>query len=322
MRNLRIYLLSAVLALSFGTAQAHEDAYIAKDFGNVKVRIKTGFRYEEINKVAMLGQLAERMAERLGYAEQVFLDFEHFYTGECAHDYFISYDKGGVMVPWSDKSNDVFAGEAIVVRQVGRRFDSRATLKLLEYAILNAAEVRAGQQRVEYKENYCNWILNTIDPASIGTALSAPDSEAVRGVMAERVERPDEEFTTGISYFLKDNLYTLFLREPGQPDRELVTLGDIYDFANFDNLSAIAFDSYSSFYFVAAGNPPQVSGRNVMEEAKDCFMPYMMQYLGGDKYSIYFVDYSNEGYPAGQNYIYFAGSGQLVKAVQKYVDRL
>jgi hypothetical protein len=63
--------------LTFGTTFAHKDFWKVADFGNVKVRVKTGFQYEEINKAFIIGQLAEKLSKDLNYADTIFLDFNH-----------------------------------------------------------------------------------------------------------------------------------------------------------------------------------------------------------------------------------------------------
>jgi hypothetical protein len=71
-----------------------------KDFGNVKVRIKTGFHYEEIKKSWIIGELAYRSCQKLIYSKPVFIDFTHPYVGDYEPDYFLSFDNGSVVETW------------------------------------------------------------------------------------------------------------------------------------------------------------------------------------------------------------------------------
>jgi len=84
------YILTLILTLTWGSVYAHQDFWITQDYGNIKVRIETGFKYEEIYKVFLFGQLAEQFAKQLNYSGSIFLDFSHHYTGNITPDYFIS----------------------------------------------------------------------------------------------------------------------------------------------------------------------------------------------------------------------------------------
>ena len=110
------------------------------------MRIKTGFDYEEINKVFIFGQLAEKLPE-FDYTDPIFLDFNHHYTGDCEPDYFVSFDKGAIeyTLGGADKPKPFLSKKSIVVRQVSRQFEAKTTLYLIEYAIKNLSKVKADQ---------------------------------------------------------------------------------------------------------------------------------------------------------------------------------
>jgi hypothetical protein len=73
-KNILIFLL---LLLTSITVSAHQDFFVVNEFGNVKTRIKTGYEYEEIKKVQIIGELAELLAKKLNYNEPILLDFNH-----------------------------------------------------------------------------------------------------------------------------------------------------------------------------------------------------------------------------------------------------
>lgn len=99
-----------LIFILFSTAKAfaHQDFWMTKTFGNVKVRIKTGFRYEEINKVWIIGELAQNLCNELKYKDTVFLDFNHAYTGYCSPDYFISFGDGSIIQNWPGGEKKAF----------------------------------------------------------------------------------------------------------------------------------------------------------------------------------------------------------------------
>ena len=294
-----ICLLIIVLSLNLGEIFAHQDFYRTKDFGNVKVGITTGFEYEEINKVNMFGQLAEKLSKELNYSEPILLDFSHFYVKYCDPDYFISYDKGNIEYYWGEWITDssIIEDNAIVIRQVARQFDAQTTLKLLEYAILNLKNIKSTQRQITYNKNYCNWKINTIDTLIIKKILNMPNSNLLNNILKTKINRPEKEhFGNNFSYYWQNNRYFVFWKRPNMPDTVLIELENIYDFNKNGNIYVMVFDSDSSFHYVGKydnifyyGDSIQVSQRHVMEKPFpwDSYEPFKVGNLGNGKIFIY-----------------------------------
>ncbi|HTA63051.1 MAG TPA: hypothetical protein VK835_11370 [Bacteroidia bacterium] len=247
------YILAIILILTFGTAFAHEDFWTFADYGNVKVRIKTGFDYEEINKAFIIGQLAEKLSKELNYSGPIFLDFNHHYTGECKPAYFISYDKGKIDYTWESttKEKDYLKANAIVVRQVSRRFDVISTLKLLEYSISNIFSIKTSQKQIEYNENYCQWRINTIDTNIIKKIINAPASELLTNILKTRIERQEQtEYKYSTTYYFQNNIYTIYNNNFDKTKTDILTLPCVYQIIETDFSGTLIFDTDSSFYNV------------------------------------------------------------------------
>ena len=316
------YILTFILVLTFGTAFAHQDFWMSKDFGNVTVRIKTGFEYEEINKVFIIGQLAEQFSKQLNYTGKIFLDFNHHYTGNCVPDYFISYDKGKIQYSWNnaDKEKDFLNDKSIVVRQVSRQFDAETTLKLLEYAIQNIGQIKSSQKEIKYNKNYCQWIINSIDTTKIKTMLLKPSSNQLKTALSLKIEKIEKKFTNGLSYFYKDNKYSIFSREYNKDDKTLLTLNNIYDLQKIGNSSIIIFDTDSTFYYVSQYQN-KVSKRHNIDNKYNYYRPYKVEYIGGYKISIYFSYYSKEeGGDKNRTLIYLIGKDELIQDLDKLIE--
>ena len=326
--RVNISLLIVALSVTFGNAFAHQDFFVAKDFGNVKVRIKTGYEYEEINKVAIFGQLAEKLAKDLKCSESIFLDFNHHYTGNCTPDYFISYE------------------DIIVIRQVARQFQSHTTLKLLEYAILNLKNIKSTQTQIEYNKNYCNWKINSIDTFAIKKMLQTPNSDFLNNMLNIKVYRPEENFEYGISYYWQNNRYFIFQKSFFNKQESVITdFENIYDFKKTGNLSAIIFETDSSFYYVAQSgyvhfgvggtgdqqNKPQISKRQIIENEVG-YRPFTIVGIGGGKIVISFShwaewkdDENSEFTMIGQKertLIYLTKEDKLIQDLDKLLKML
>ncbi len=133
--------------LNIMICHAHQDFYVTKTFDNLTVRIKTGYEYGEINKLKILGELGQRMLEKADYKGKILIDFNHYYTGKCEPDYFISYDNGSIKYTWDNnlRPKSVLSSSGLVIRIVSSRIDYKKTLELLNYAIENKDYIKKNQ---------------------------------------------------------------------------------------------------------------------------------------------------------------------------------
>jgi hypothetical protein len=292
---------------------------MVKDYGNVKVRIKTGFQYEEINKAFIYGQLVEKLASELDYKKQIFLDFNHHYTGDSEPDYFISFDKGVIKYTWSGATNQkpIFDKNAIVIRQIANKFDAETTLKLSEYAIQNLSEIKSNQDYIDYNKNYCQWRIKTIDTSKIKNKILDNNSSVVNTVMSSKIERPDAEFKFGYTYYWQNDKYIVFERDVYGKETTVTEFDNIYDFRRVGNCIFI-FTSVSDFLTIKKtyGRRPEVISKKwTIENAELNYRPYKLEHLGGYKYSIYFTFHSDEeGWqPKQRTLIYDESTDELIK---------
>ena len=294
----KIILLFLIIICFTQNTFAHQDFWMIKDYGNVKVRIKTGFVYEEINKVFIYGQLVEKLASELGYENQIFLDFNHHYTGECEPDYFMSFDKGAIEYTWSGAINQkpILKNKSIIIRQVSRQFNAETTLKLVEYAIQNLSEIKSNQNYIEYNKNYCQWRIQTIDMIKIKELVGKSTSQEIKSIMLTKIERPNEDFKFGYTYYWQNDKYLLIDRDVYGKETVVKEFEKITDFKRVGNCTFI-FTSVSDFYSVnkTYGRRPEIISKKWnIENAELNYRPYKLEHLGGYKYSLYFSYNSND----------------------------
>lgn len=314
----RLVLFLTIISFTQNTF-AHQDFWMIKDYGNVKVRIKTGFDYEEIKKAFIYGQLVEKLASELSYKEQIFLDFNHHYIGKCESGYFISYDKGAIAYTWSGATTQkpIFEKNAIVIRQVSNTFDAKTTLKLAAYAIQNLSEVKTNQNYIDYNKNYCQWRIKTIDSSKIKDIVNGNMSKANYSVMPSKIERPDKEFKFGHTYYWQNDKYIVIERDTKGKETPVKEFDNIHEFRRVGNCIFI-FTSVSDFFTLNKTHrrrPKVISKKWSIENAELNYRPYKIEHLGGYKYSIYFIYRSNEkGWqPKEQTLIYDESSDEMIK---------
>lgn len=284
------YILTILLILVFRPASAHQDFWLVKDFGNVKVKIRTGFKYEEINKVFIIGQLTEKLAIELGYKDQIFLDFNHHYTGFVEPDHFISFDNGATdtVQDHSYYNEPILSEKSIVVRQVAQQFNAKITLKLVEYAIRNLSEIKRNQTLIEYFKNYCHWRIQSLDSLQIKDIVKRPLSQEIINVMSTKIYRPEDAFSIGVTYNFNKGKFTLIKRYHTNTEIKIKTLDNIYDFQEVNGNSAFVFDTDSSFYFLSLNGDTPISKRHVIENRFENYRPYNIENIGDGKIAISF----------------------------------
>jgi len=225
---------------------AHQDFYRIKKYGKITTRIKTGFEYEEIKKIELIGQLAQNLAKNLNYNKNILLDFNHFYTGNCVPDYFLSYDNGSIEnTRYNSKTKPVFKKNKLIIRQVSNDFDIIKTLKLLEFSILNEEIISRNQRKIQYNKNYCNWIINSLSKKEI--KIDTPHSELIKKLINQKTYRIEGEVPDSIRYYWKNNKYYIiegnsFLKE----ENIILEVDKIFDFKKIYN-TIFLFDSNDSF---------------------------------------------------------------------------
>ena len=332
-------ILLVASSMTFVQALAN-DYFTTGAFGNVRTGILTGFQYEEINKVAIFGQLAETLCKELNYSDIVYLDFIHnYYVDNCLPRYFISYQKVDY---WEPDSNKWLENNAIVIRQAARQFHAQPTLKLLENAILNLNKIKSSQEEILFKRGFDNMIINTIDTLAVKKMLDIPNSVLLNNVLKTRIDRPEKDFREGISYYWQNNRYFVFQKYRWYVPQEykwneqevvLFDMDNIYDLLRFKNWSAMIFDSGSSFYSVKQSalipfgevpqsreDKPKISKRHVIENTDGSYQPFKVENMGGDKISIYFWRYIRElGALQNRTLIYLADQDILIQDLDKLI---
>lgn len=276
---------------------AHSDFWKTKTFGNVKVRILTGFDYEEINKVWIIGELASKLCHSLGYKDTVFFDFNHHYTADCYTDYFVSFDQGNIIEGYDQTNSEpILKHKSLVLREISRTFDACISLNLLEYAIKNLKMIQARQSLLTYNKNFCNWKVNTIDTAIIRQASNAPVSALLNTILKARIDRPSSEDSSAadnLSYFFKENKYHVYskanyLNSDEPNETVLLVTNNIYQFTKLSPHEAVVFDTDGTFYYVQGSTYSSASKRHTIENHESFYEPYTVTKLGWDKVAISF----------------------------------
>jgi hypothetical protein len=316
-------LLTLFFLLGANIAFGHQDFWVVKDFGNVKVRIKTGFQYEEIKKSWIIGELAYKLCLQLNFTKPVFIDFNHHYVDNCEPGYFLSFDDGSIVQTWeTGKSKPFLKEKSLVIREVGRQFTPSITLKLLEYAVANVDKIKNTQKTIEYNQNYCQWKIKTVDTLQVKRIVAQNASDVVNKILSTQIFRQeDQEIKGGISYYFQRDKYHIFYRDYDTKDSVLLSVDNIYQFQNMPIRECIVFDTDSSFYYLKGANNFHTSTRKVIEKIYDNYRPFEIGTVGSYKvtFSFWYYDGTEGTQPKERNVLYKSDTGEIVQDLDKKI---
>ncbi len=313
-----------LLILTSNIAFGHQDFWMTKDFGNVKVRIKTGFQYEEIQKSWIIGELAHKLCQRLNYKSQIFIDFNHYYVGDTESDYFVSFDDGSIIQTWQNEKPIPFLKEnSIVIREVGRKFTPSITLKLLEYAIANINKIKQTQNYIEYNQNYCQWKIKTVNPIEVKEITRKTNSSSIQAVLSSKIYRQeDKKNKSDMSYYFQNEKYHIFYNDYKVKDSVLLIVDNIYQSKNISFNEMIVFETDSSFYYVQGVNNPHSSKIKTLENIKNNYRPFEIVKIGSDKvaFSFWYYDTTSGIQPKERSILYKIYTDELIQNLDARID--
>ncbi|KAA3630823.1 MAG: hypothetical protein DWQ02_17350 [Bacteroidetes bacterium] len=290
----KLELMVALVFLAFFQLYGHQDFYVYGEYKNVKTRIKTGFEYEEINKIEIIGKSVQKLAELEGYKKNIFLDFAHNYIEDCESDYFLSFDKGSITQSWGEnkKEPNLLSFNGIVLRQVGRFFDVDETLKLIEFAIQNVGEIKKNQRKIRYEQNFCQWIINTIDTIQLKKVVENDKSQKLNSILMEEIKLDKNQFENGINYYYKNGQY--HFSEKTEPPKAILSISNVFQTFEIDENQKMIFDTDTSFYFLRIDEKLVLSERFILSNSKGHYEPFRVKKKSKDLITINFWRYGSE----------------------------
>lgn len=292
--NKSIYLLFLILFLGENVF-AHQDFYIFGKHGKVHTKIQTGYQYEEINLVDLIGRKARELASFYNYTEDIFLDFKHAYTHQgIDSDYFVSYDRGELNYTWfgAEKRKPPMKRKCVVIREIGNRFNIKEILQLLEYGMLNKRRIQKDQSKIIYEGFSYHWELNTVDSAVIDSILREEASDAVESVLNQKARYEYGRTNSRIKCYWQDSKFHFHIENS---DLVLLELEYLERRANIGTDISMLFGSDSTFYCLKNRNGRgSISQLQELSDVRDLFWPFKIEALEQDKVGISFTRFRHK----------------------------
>jgi len=278
---IQIICIFIALCMFSDSVYAHQDFMVSGDYTKVRVRIETGFNYEEIEKVKILGQMANKLIEKYyPGSPDIMIDYEHMYTDKTNKPDYTGYlvymgykDQG-----WPDEQ--IFDKNGLLLHIKAKKLDLDDSLKIVEYLVMQHKRNGQKDENIILSGDTLKQILedrslsdgildiNTIkfyrsnaydteqyswNKGIIEYVLKEfPVNENIRMQLSNQKKVFEEYINNsfkfaGISYYYLNHKFYIYNAAAGE-NKILLTLNDIYYFHNPDPDVYVIFDSNKSLY--------------------------------------------------------------------------
>ena len=238
---------------------AHKDKVIEETYGNVKVYMRTGFDYLDIDKIKIVGQLSEKLSNRLKYKDTIFIEYIQDYTNQYSDDlYILEYNNsnykllGGIKSEYTIDSNN----NGLSVRMYVDRINIINTLKLIEFTINNKERTNSylkkktiGYTVDEYQDLEDPLISLATDDDLINNVISS-ESELIDNLKNEKILVNGQD-PYGIEIYWVNNKFIFEYNHIWKEEQEFLFEIDDYYYHVYVNMNQVLiFIDNDNFYFL------------------------------------------------------------------------
>lgn len=238
---------------------SHKNRVVAENYGNVKVYMRTGFDYSDIYKTKIVGQLAEKLSNRLQYKDTVFIEYIQDYAKEYSDDlYLLEYNNsnfkiiGGIKSDYKTPSN----GHGLSIRIYTDRIDIVNVLKLIEFTINNREKTNSflTKKSIEYNVYEYRELLGPLTSLATNdeviNQIFASDSELINEFIKEKILIAGQE-NYGIEIYWQNDKFIFEYNHIWSDEQEFVFELKDYFYHLYVNANEILiFVDKNSFYFL------------------------------------------------------------------------
>lgn len=261
----KIIIIITLFSLSI-TSFAHKDTYILENYGNVKVLMKTGFEYSEINKIKIVGKLAEKISEQLKYKDTILVEYVHDYTNQYLDDlYLLEYNNSSKKLIFGIRSNyNILSNNyGLSVRIYAKKINIIDVLKLIEFTLKNKEKtndyltkkkIRLKNKEYNYdespEEEYITQIISDATDDTYVKSIINANSKLISTIIKTKVDVEKEEHS-GIEVYWENDKFLFEFKHHSKIKNELVFQIKDYYYSIpvfFSSNELIIFINENSFY--------------------------------------------------------------------------
>lgn len=258
--KIKIWILTLFLTFN---CFAHKDKVVGETYGNVKVYIRTGFDYLDIEKTKTIGKLSKELSDRLKYKDTILIEYIQDYTDNYSNDlYMLEYNNSnyklfdGIKSEYSLKSNNY----GLSVRIYADRINITNVLKLLEFTITNKEKTNSfiKEKPIGYNvledQVLLKPLISMATDDDIIKKITLSDSPVVDEIISKKTLVIGQE-QYGMEIYWKNNKFIFEYKHLHKDKQEFVFEIEDYFYHIYVNMSdVLVFADKKTFYYLDVSN--------------------------------------------------------------------
>lgn len=237
---------------------AHKDKVFFETYGNVKVYMRTGFDYSDIDKIKIIGKLSEKLSKNLNYKDTIFVEYIQDYTDYYSDDlYILEYNNSNFKLANGFKSqiSSETNNSGLSVRIYADRIKILDILKYVEYLINNKEETNnyLTRKNIGYNHYEDQQYLEPINSEATDNKflekILSKESETITNLINQKIEVKSEEFY-GIEIYWKNDKFMFEYKLFKEKQDFIFEIKDYYYSVSVNVNELLVFVDENSFYFI------------------------------------------------------------------------
>lgn len=270
---------------------AHKDKVFFETYGNVKVYMRTGFDYSDIDKIKIIGKLSEKLSKNLNYKDTIFVEYIQDYTDYYSDDlYILEYNNSNFKLANGFKSqiSSETNNYGLSVRIYADRIKILDILKYVEYLINNKEETNnyLTRKNIGYnhyeEQQYLEPINSEATDDKFLEKILSKESETIKNLINQKISVKTEEIY-GIEIYWKNDKFIFEDKHIKEKQEFIFEVKDYYYSISVSKYELLIFIDENSFYFI---NGIKEKKRKINKIANGSYVPVRIVDLD-DKILIY-----------------------------------
>ncbi|VXB49424.1 conserved hypothetical protein [Flavobacterium sp. 9AF] len=242
---------------------AHKGILMQKIYGNVKISIKTGFEYSDIDKIQIIGQLSQKLSDRLHYKDTVFIEYVQDYRNIYKNDlYLLEYNNsnykiiGGIKSEYNNESNN----SGLSIRICADRISIVNTLKFVEFTINNKDKTNnyVSKKTIGLNDNEDEALLDSLRTIATNddliTKIITSKSELINDIISDKIPIKKQDHF-GIEIYWQNDKFLFEYNHINSDRQEYVFEVTDYFYHEYLNENDILiFVDKNAFYYLEGTN--------------------------------------------------------------------
>lgn len=280
---MKIVLLTFLTICFSNNLFAHKDKVVYEEYGNVKVYLRTGFEYSEIQKIKIIGKLSEKLSKHLNYKDTLLIEYIHDYTDSYKGDIYILENNASnprltVLVEGDNTGRN---GNGFSVRVSSNNLNIESLLKLIEYSILNKESLNSKLIKRTFFDKYGNDITIDSNTSSFINQITTEKSSIINKITSERTYlQQNEHYGVDISWM--DGKFKFEIKNYGRP-KPFVEIPDYFYYVEITN-GVLIFSDKNNFYILKDDDSME---KTLIHIEGGTYIPYSVDSRFANKLLIY-----------------------------------